>query len=187
MGGMAKYNGVRIRQAEKYEKNDLLEPNEKAKAWELFLQIYAENNPNSDKDETLRRKAKLRQRLWEMGGKRFGTLHSGIIFDIQNRLEWYVGPDKNTNWNEAKSWVASLNVGGGGWRMPTRAELKSLYQKKVGPRKMDPVFKTTGWWVWSGEAKDSSSAWLFDFNYGYEDWNFHSNYYYGRAFAVRAH
>lgn len=29
--------------------------------------------------------------------------------------------------------------------MPTRAELKTLYQQGLSDRNMDPLFKTTGW------------------------------------------
>ena len=69
--------------------------------------------------------------------------------------------------------------------MPTRQEFKSLYQKGVGERNMDPAFKTTGWDVWA-EPYDSSSAWDFYFNDGSE---YRSNRHasgYGRVFGVRA-
>ena len=103
----------------------------------------------------------------------------GIIYDSQTSLEWYVGPDKDTSWYEAKSWVENLTIGGGGWRMPTREELKGLH--------MNPAFKTTGWSVWSGEKKGSSAAWGFNFNNGNENWNTRSHSYYGgRGFAVRS-
>ena len=46
---------------------------------------------------------------------------NGIVKDSNTGLEWKVGPDKNTTWYEAKSWVLSLNLDGGGWRMPTYA------------------------------------------------------------------
>lgn len=84
---------------------------------------------------------------------------NGIISDRITKLEWYAGPDKDTNWYEAKIWVDSLEVGGGGWRMPTNEELKTLYINGAGKRNMSPLFKTTGWWVWSGETKLSSSVW----------------------------
>ncbi len=111
---------------------------------------------------------------------------NGIVHDKNTGLEWYAGPDKDTNWNEAKRWVASLNVDGGGWRMPTRNELKSFYQKGAGRRNMTALLETTGWDVWSGETRDSSSAWGFDFYYGSDSW---SNRYLSadiRAFAVRS-
>jgi hypothetical protein len=39
---------------------------------------------------------------------------NGIVKDTKTGLEWVVGPDKDTNWEEAKSWVQNLNLDGGG-------------------------------------------------------------------------
>lgn len=69
---------------------------------------------------------------------------NGIIFDPKTNLEWYVGPDKDTTWEEAKVWLKTLTVGGRDWRMPKRSELKALYHKDVGKRNMDRAFETTG-------------------------------------------
>ena len=82
--------------------------------------------------------------------------------------------------------VVSLNVDGGGWRMPTRKELKSLYKKGVGSRNMTSLLRTVGWRVWSGETKGSSSAWAFTFIFGLEDWDTRNSSYLRRGFAVRS-
>ena len=122
---------------------------------------------------------------------------TGVVKDTSTGLEWYVGPDRRTKWHEAKAWVEKLNVAGGGWRMPTKNELKALYQKGAGTRNMTPLLKTTGWWVWSGETKGSSSAWFFNFNEGYvfrrrqdnpgyEFWLLREGSPNGRGFAVRS-
>ena len=89
-------------------------------------------------------------------------------------------------WNEARSWVENLNIDGGGWRMPTIAELRTLYQEGVGKRNMTPLLKTTGWFVWSGETKDSSSAWGFGFGFGGKGWDDRDSSQTSRAFAVRS-
>ena len=71
--------------------------------------------------------------------------------------------------------------------MPTREELKTLYQKGAGSRNKTPLLETTGWWVWSGETKDS--AWAFGFGSGRglgETCGLRSGSYYGRGFAVRS-
>ena len=81
------------------------------------------------------------------GKTRFMVSADGVITDSETGLEWIVEPDRNTNYSQAEQWVASSTVAGGGWRMPTRQELRTLYQKGVGQRNMDPAFKTTGWWV----------------------------------------
>ncbi|MFC1814228.1 PEGA domain-containing protein [Thermodesulfobacteriota bacterium] len=115
----------------------------------------------------------------------------GIIVDTKTGFEWITGPDKDTTWNEAKRWVEILNkkeVADGYWRMPTRKELKTLYQKGVGKRNMVPLLKTTGWFVWSKEEKDSATVWGLNFYSGNETWGFRGPlfYDYGRVFAVRS-
>ena len=116
---------------------------------------------------------------------RFIASDNGVVKDTETGLEWFPGPDKNTDWYEATIWVKNLNVAGGGWRMPTLKELSSLYKKGSGTRNMTPLLKTTGSWVWSGETKGSSSAWFFHFFNGDERWASRS---YskggGRVFAV---
>ena len=93
------------------------------------------------------------------------ALESAIYYDKKMGLEWLAGPDKPTNWYAAKKWVLSLHdFAGGGWRMPTIEELKTLYQK--GEKcNIKPFLITTGCWVWSGDIKDASSAWGFDYHY----------------------
>jgi len=96
---------------------------------------------------------------------RFQESDNGIIMDTETNLQWHVGPDKDTTWDEAKEWVDNLVIDGGEWRMPTVAELKRLYQKGKGTWNIKIVFRTTGWWVWSRES-DLSSAWAVYFFYG---------------------
>lgn len=122
---------------------------------------------------------------------RFEKLASGVVRDTQNGIDWYAGPDKNTDWEDAKSWVAYLMVDGGGWRMPTRSELKSLYQKGIGPRNITSLLETTGWWIWSGETGYNntlitSGIWALDLSDGRELLDRRSNSIYKRAFAVRS-
>ena len=117
---------------------------------------------------------------------RFVANKNGIVWDTKTGLEWIAGPDRNTTWYEAKRWVENLNVAGGGWRMPTRAELKSLYSKGAGSRNMTPILKNTGWGVWSGETKSSLSAWFFYFSFGGEGWISRNYSFTRRVFAVRS-
>jgi len=110
----------------------------------------------------------------------------GVVYDKNTGLEWYAGPDKGTKWNDAKFWAGSLNVAGGGWRMPTRKELKSLYKGMAGTRNMTSLLKTTGWHVWSGETEGYSSAWNFNFRYHSEFWSDREISGDFRGFAVRS-
>lgn len=111
---------------------------------------------------------------------------NGIVADTYSGLQWIAGPDRDMSWNEAKVWVENLNVSGGGWRLPTRKELKTLYKKGVGSRNMTHLLKNTGWYIWSGETKDSGSAWYFGFGYGGEDLGKRDDPLDSRAFAVRS-
>lgn len=117
---------------------------------------------------------------------RFTKAANGVITDSVTGLEWYVGPNQDNTWHEAKAWTESLSVAGGGWRLPTMAELKALYQYGAGPNNMDPIFQTTGAWAWSGELHDAWSVWGLAFYNNLQGW--HSmNYPYGRvALAVRS-
>jgi hypothetical protein len=79
--------------------------------------------------------------------------------------------------------IENLNVAGGGWRMPTRAELKTLYKEGAGSHNMTPLLKTTGWFVWSGETKGSSSACALFFRVGFEYWGYPDTSRYGTRFC----
>lgn len=72
-----------------------------------------------------------------------------IILDTQTNLEWYVGQNKDTTWDEARSWVKNLLVGGGGWRLPTIKELRKLYFTDV-KYSLNSVFGFTDChWFWA--------------------------------------
>ena len=116
----------------------------------------------------------------------------GVITDSRTGLQWHVGPN-NVDWDEAESYCQNLNVAGGGWRMPTLEELRGLYtggENWDSHQSLPPVFKGKELdlgWVWSSEAVDSSSMWLFYFYQGEEHWHYRdvSNEF-GRVFAVRS-
>ncbi len=114
------------------------------------------------------------------------SYENGIVYDEKTNLEWLTGPDKKTTWYESKEWVDSLTVAGVVWRMPKMDELERLFQKGKGPRNMSPLLKTTGWWVWSGEAKDSSSVYCFGLRNGDRFWYNRGNSKFLRAFAIRS-
>jgi hypothetical protein len=117
---------------------------------------------------------------------RFEKLSTGIVRDTKIGLEWYAGPDKNTVWDDAKGWVAGLRVDGGGWRMPTRAELRSLYIKGAGKRNMTPLLETTGWLVWSSETAGPGGVWSLDFGDSRDLFSGRDNSINKRSFAVRS-
>jgi len=116
----------------------------------------------------------------------FVAYENGVVKDTRTGLEWVAGPDRNITWYEAKAWVQSLNIAGGGWRMPTTDELKTLYEKGKGTNHRTLLLKATGNFLWSGETKDSSSAWGFFFGWGRRTFNGRDNSRFSRAFAVRS-
>ena len=111
------------------------------------------------------------------------SIKYGIITDNKTALQWRVGPDSDTDWYEAEDWVDNL---GGDWRMPTLSELGGLYDAGI---ELDNwgYFENSGAFVWSGEVRDSSSAWYFYFRFGQHTCatrdRFSDN---RRAFAVRS-
>ncbi len=116
----------------------------------------------------------------------------GIIVDQSTGLEWVVGPDQDTDWDEAKRWVEELTLDGGGWRMPTVSELKGLYLEDLevdgSEPRIHPAFegKMTGWWVWSGETGGNAAARYFFFVNGGEYCGYRSTSDRCRCFAVRS-
>jgi hypothetical protein len=124
---------------------------------------------------------------------RFIISKEDVITDLKTGFEWYVGPDRNMNWNESRAWVQSLSVAGSGWRMPNRKELNGLYQKGAGKINIDPIFKISGRFVYSGDTKLVQSPWGsealdFDFRHGEEGWISYTGHRGAgsRAFAVRS-
>ncbi len=96
------------------------------------------------------------------------NIKDGVIDDSKYGLQWAPAPDLAMNHYEAEKYVRSLSVAGGGWRLPTRAELRSIYDPSK-PGLVDPKFKVGGWLAWSSEVdSDPSFAWYFNFNSGGE-------------------
>jgi len=117
---------------------------------------------------------------------RFKQYANGVVYDRKSSLEWLPGPNRDTTWHQAKEWVDGLKVAGGGWRLPTRKELGTLYVKGAGLRNISPLITSGGWSVWSGEIRDASSVWGFSFTSGNPYWSFRNDIYgKSRGFAVR--
>ena len=130
----------------------------------------------------------------------FSVASCGSIKDNKTGLEWFVGPDRNTTWLEANSWVRKLSACGGDWRLPNIRELKTLYNQKLTagtghyergqhwPAHIPPEFKEIvgGSWVWSKQSASSNDARSFNFNQGLAVVYPKDNTTYStRAFAVR--
>ena len=75
-----------------------------------------------------------------------------------------------TFWEQAREWVDNLESSGGGWRMPGREELNTLYHLGDGVSNITPLLRNSGYWMWAGETAASSDRWVFSFSYGGEGW-----------------
>ncbi len=102
----------------------------------------------------------------------------GTVTDETSGLLWqqadsYHELKKGMNWYEALEYVALKNsekfAGFDDWRLPTRDELKSLYDKsrpvksKGGERiGLPPVFKSGGsYYLWTTNERGLDNAWYF--------------------------
>jgi hypothetical protein len=117
---------------------------------------------------------------------RFTLSSDGIIIDSQLGLQWASAPDQPMNWFQAANYAQNLSLGGGGWRLPTRLELKSIYNKSMKGGAADTVLQIKDDWVWTSETQ-GDSAWYFNFYNGKEnaynrDYSSHNT----RVLAVRS-
>ncbi|MCX5899509.1 MAG: DUF1566 domain-containing protein, partial [Proteobacteria bacterium] len=113
---------------------------------------------------------------------RFMQTKDGVIKDTVMGLQWTPDPgQKNITWDDAQAYVQGLKTGGfSDWRLPTRAELKSLHDPSIRAEiKIDPLFQLSACCPWTGElnAADSSRAWFFVFIDGFE-------YHYARSGGI---
>ena len=129
--------------------------------------------------------------------ERFTRDSNSVITDHKTGLQWLVGPDKDMSWFSADDWVRGLTAQSKGWRLPNKKELEGLCQKTGNKNVLPDLFKTSGSWLWSGEARknnygsNSGKGRVYDamiFNVADAEWvsllpeNSSSN----RVFAVRS-
>ena len=131
---------------------------------------------------------------------RFTDNGDGTVSDHQLGVMWAKTDNQgNINWKQANLWIKytfpdTLEKKYDNWRLPTLAELESLYikEKKIkgyetdcGQRvKIVPVIKLSCGWVWTSETS-AIQAFIFNFNrgYHYSDRMVHDKSY--RALPVR--
>jgi hypothetical protein len=131
---------------------------------------------------------------------RYAVEACGAIIDRSTGLEWRVGPDQETSWPAAQSWVAGLTACGGGWQMPTAAQLQGLFDPSASagtgfytrgryyPAHINAAFSGIGGgsWVWTDTPVSASTAAAVNL---YEDLRVtlqrYQTVYSVRAFAVR--
>ena len=124
-----------------------------------------------------------------MASDRFVNNGDGTVTDTMTGLMWSATDNGNhINWTDACSYCQNYNTGGHtDWRMPTLAELKSLYAPVIKNERgyhITTFIGTTAESCWASETRGNEAA-RFNFTYGQEYWlrQIHSGS--GRALPVR--
>ncbi|CAB5140895.1 hypothetical protein D3OALGA1CA_3847 [Olavius algarvensis associated proteobacterium Delta 3] len=147
------------------DKQAAVSAQDKIDAWDAFHKGTLPDDPDSGRDNVMRLYAYKRVFYWKWAA-RFHFSENGIFRDTEMGLEWTPGPDKDINWKEAQSWVSSLALDGGGWRLPTIEELKGIHKRGSFGHFHPPFFPETGWRLWSGDERPPLNAWCFSYTYG---------------------
>jgi hypothetical protein len=70
-------------------------------------------------------------------------------------------------WLDATRYAETLAFAGGGWRLPTRSELRDIYDDAYEGH-ADPLFLIDRNWVWTSEVSGTEDAWFSNFENKYE-------------------
>jgi Protein of unknown function (DUF1566) len=95
----------------------------------------------------------------------------GVVTDAQTGLRWQQVQDPNLYpWAEAKTYCSRLELAGGDWRLPSRAELTTLvHYGRVLPTIDAVAFPDTShdaFWTSSPFVGEAGQAWVIYFSYG---------------------
>lgn len=111
---------------------------------------------------------------------------NGVVLDTETGLEWLANPDEMMRFSNARRWVLKLKVSGGGWRMPSKDELSTLFQKGMGDRNRTLLLDSKSWFGWIADG-DGDDGWVMGFRHGAVYMSDEvSGRYDSSAFAVRA-
>ncbi|MBN2243575.1 MAG: DUF1566 domain-containing protein [Acidobacteria bacterium] len=91
---------------------------------------------------------------------------TGTWEDADTGLLWTTrDSDSEMNWDQANNYCKNLDLEGrSDWRLPTRAELKSLYDRSLKKQfKIKGPIELGGASIWSADVNNSGDAWSFNF------------------------
>ena len=116
-------------------------------------------------------------------GERFTDNDDGTVTDHQLGVMWAKTDNQgNINWRQADLWVKytftdTIEAKYDNWRLPTLAELQSLYVKDKNFKRYEtdcgqrvktvPEIKLSCGWVWTSETS-AIQAYIFNFHRGYQ-------------------
>ena len=109
-----------------------------------------------------------------MASDRFVNNGDGTVTDTKTGLMWAAKDNGGLiNWTDARSYCQSYSGGGHkDWRMPTSAELTSLYDPEIQNKRgyhIPKLIGTTAESCWASETRGEIAA-RFNFTYGREYW-----------------
>jgi len=109
-----------------------------------------------------------------MASDRFVHNNDGTVTDTKTGLMWAAKDNGELiNWTNARSYCQSYSGGGHtDWRMPTLAELTSLYDSGIKNERgyhIPKFISTTAGSCWASETRGEKAA-RFNFTYGQEYW-----------------
>jgi Protein of unknown function (DUF1566) len=113
-------------------------------------------------------------------GERFGRagempgryeIANGTTRDVHTKLTWQQAVSLSSYaWLDAGAYCASLNLNGGGWRLPSVAELQTIVDERRSSPAIDPTaFPATPvdfFWTSSSLAGFTSFVWAIHFDLG---------------------
>lgn len=113
---------------------------------------------------------------------RYKDKGDGSVLDLQETLVWakqdsYQSKKQWMNWHTAQKYIKKLNeekfAGADNWRLPTKAELGTLYDENSSIAwnyywtknevHLDPIFGNSHCCYWSAEEYKKDMAWGFNF------------------------
>ncbi len=93
----------------------------------------------------------------------FKVLSNGVIKDPRSGLEWAPVPMPAVSYDMAATYVQSLSLGGGGWRLPTVDELEDLYKTAQTGCGLDQAFGNRFPNAWIAGSENRHERQMFDF------------------------
>jgi len=137
----------------------------------------AEKRALAAREEGQRRRIEEQRRVEEV---------KGLIDDQGAGLQWVCAPNQDMTWYQADAYAKNLSIAGGSWRLPTRAELRSLNQR-IGSLGGFDKFGVRNVGVWSSEGEGQFAWELYFGGQGQENPLYRGNYYKDqRVLAVRS-
>ncbi len=132
--------------------------------------------------------------------ERFRDNGDGTVTDLQSNLMWAQTDNQgDVDWKQAERWVRftfpdTIQARYDGWRLPTLAELQTLYVKDAQYDgyetdcgqvvRITPAIRLTCGWVWAADTQAITAA-VFNFHRGVHYTERKAHYRSHRALAVR--